>query len=231
MQNVLAGKRVLVTQSAEFMGPALCRVFAEQGAAVVASAASLVPPASAEEVVRAAGPIDVLVANLALAAPSTPALDVDDDEWRRVFAALVDPLPRLCRAVLSAMRERGRGTIVNVSSMGGYSGGGPGNGTYGATKAALLSITRNMAREWAPFGIRVNAISPGFFPAEQNKKLLFNDDGSYTARGGQIIGHTPMARFGNAEELRAFRRVMKETYIAMVDHGDRYWADVTGDRD
>ncbi|MBN8628114.1 MAG: SDR family oxidoreductase, partial [Planctomycetes bacterium] len=50
-------------------------------------------------------------------------------------------------------------------------------------------------------GVRVNAISPGFFPAEQNKKLLFNDDGTYTERGGQIIGHTPMGRFGTSEEL------------------------------
>ena len=57
------------------------------------------------------------------------------------------------------------------------------------------------AQEMGPKGVRVNAISPGFFPAEQNRKLLFNDDGSYTERGGQIIGHTPMARFGKPEEL------------------------------
>ena len=70
-----------------------------------------------------------------------------------------------------------------------------------AAKAAVLNLTQFLAREWATKGVRVNAISPGFFPAEQNKALLFNEDGSYTERGGQIIGHTPMARFGSPEEL------------------------------
>ena len=65
----------------------------------------------------------------------------------------------------------------------------------------MINLTQFLAREWATQGIRVNAISPGFFPAEQNMKLLFKDDGSYTERGGQIIGHTPMARFGKPEEL------------------------------
>ena len=72
---------------------------------------------------------------------------------------------------------------------------------YGAAKAAVINLTQFLAREWATKGVRVNAISPGFFPAEQNKKLLFNDDGTYSQRGGQIIGHTPMARFGSADEL------------------------------
>ena len=72
---------------------------------------------------------------------------------------------------------------------------------YSAAKAAVINLTQFLAREWAPRGIRVNAISPGFFPAEQNRRLLFNEDGSYSARGQQIIGHTPMARFGKAEEL------------------------------
>ncbi|MEM6778867.1 MAG: SDR family oxidoreductase, partial [Planctomycetota bacterium] len=72
---------------------------------------------------------------------------------------------------------------------------------YSAAKAAVINLTLWLAREWATTGVRVNAISPGFFPAEQNRKLLFNDDGTYTERGGQIIGHTPMARFGRPEEL------------------------------
>jgi NAD(P)-dependent dehydrogenase (short-subunit alcohol dehydrogenase family) len=58
-----------------------------------------------------------------------------------------------------------------------------------------------LARERAPRGVRVNALSPGFFPAEQNRALLMNPDGSYTARGEQIIGHTPLSRFGRADEL------------------------------
>src|SRR5213596_1575154 len=72
---------------------------------------------------------------------------------------------------------------------------------YSASKAAVLNLTKFLAREWAARGVRVNSISPGFFPAEQNRALLFKEDGSYTERGGQIIGHTPMARFGEPREL------------------------------
>jgi len=93
-----------------------------------------------------------------------------------------------------------RGSIINIASMAGMI---PLSRVvaYSAAKAAVINLTQFLAREWATRGVRVNAISPGFFPAEQNKKLLFNEDGSYTDRGGQIIGHTPMGRFGKAEEL------------------------------
>jgi NAD(P)-dependent dehydrogenase (short-subunit alcohol dehydrogenase family) len=64
-----------------------------------------------------------------------------------------------------------------------------------------LNLTLFLAREWAPKGVRVNSITPGFFPAEQNRKLLFNEDGSPTARTKSILGHTPMGRFGESQEL------------------------------
>src|SRR5262249_12376068 len=73
--------------------------------------------------------------------------------------------------------------------------------SYSAAKAAVLNLTRFLAREWATRGVRVNAISPGFFPAEQNRAMLFKPDGSYSDRSEQIIGHTPMRRFGEAHEL------------------------------
>lgn len=98
------------------------------------------------------------------------------------------------------MLGAGRGSIINIASMSGMI---PLSRVvaYSAAKAAVINLTKFMAREWALKGVRVNAISPGFFPAEQNRALLFKDDGSYTERGGQIIGHTPMARFGKPEEL------------------------------
>ena len=73
--------------------------------------------------------------------------------------------------------------------------------TYSAAKAAVLNLSKFLAREWATKGVRVNTITPGFFPAEQNRKLLFNDDGSPTARTQSIWGHTPMKRFGDSHEL------------------------------
>ena len=114
--SLLANKRVLITQADVFMGPALCGVFAAHGATVIASTASLVGPDAPAAVVAAAGDIDVLIANLAIPAPATPALDVTEDEWREVFATLVDPLPRLCRAVLPAMIARRAGKIVVMGS-------------------------------------------------------------------------------------------------------------------
>jgi 2-keto-3-deoxy-L-fuconate dehydrogenase len=112
----LQGKRILVTQADDFMGPVICEVLAEHGAEVLASDVALSGAAVAEGVVSAAGEVDVLVANLALPAPGTPAVDVTDEEWQRVFAALVDPLPRLVRAVVPGMMARGGGKILVIGS-------------------------------------------------------------------------------------------------------------------
>jgi NAD(P)-dependent dehydrogenase (short-subunit alcohol dehydrogenase family) len=72
---------------------------------------------------------------------------------------------------------------------------------YSAAKAAVLSLSQFLAREWATQGVRVNSITPGFFPAEQNRRVLFNPDGTPTDRTRAIMAHTPMARFGEAHEL------------------------------
>jgi len=105
-----------------------------------------------------------------------------------------------CQEFGPGMTERGRGSIINIASISAHI---PLSRVvaYSAAKAAVLNLTQFLAREWAPKGVRVNSITPGFFPAEQNRKLLFNDDGSPTARTKSILGHTPMGRFGEAEEL------------------------------
>ena len=121
--------------------------------------------------------------------------------WREVFDLnLVGGVLLPCQVFGEAMLAAGRGSVINIASLSGMT---PLSRVvaYSAAKAAVLNLTQFLAREWAPRGVRVNALSPGFFPAEQNRALLMNPDGSYTARGEQIIGHTPMARFGKPEEL------------------------------
>ena len=98
------------------------------------------------------------------------------------------------------MAMRGKGSIINIASVAGHI---PLSRvvSYSASKASVLNLTLFLAREWAPKGVRVNSITPGFFPAEENRTLLFNDDGSPTARTKSILDHTPMGRFGEANEL------------------------------
>lgn len=123
------------------------------------------------------------------------------DAWQGVFDLnLAGGVLLPCQVFGEAMIAAQQGSIINVASLSAIT---PLSRVpaYSAAKSAVLNLTQFLAREWAVHGVRVNAISPGFFPAEQNRALLYNADGSYTQRGGQIIGHTPMARFGNPEEL------------------------------
>src|SRR5690349_2879410 len=123
------------------------------------------------------------------------------EDWRINFDLnLVGGVLLPCQEFGPAMAHRGKGSIINIASVSAHV---PLSRVvaYSAAKAAVLSLTQFLAREWAPKGVRVNSITPGFFPAEQNRKLLFNEDGSPTARTKSILGHTPMGRFGVAEEL------------------------------
>ena len=176
----LEGRRVLVTQSRDFMGPALVRVFGALGARVVADERALEAPDSAAAVVAAAGPVDVLVAHLALPAPSTPVADVDEAEWRNIFAHLVDPLPRLVRAVLPQMRARQGGRIVVVGSASALRGMRR-TSTYSAARGAQLAWVRAAGVELARENIQLNAIAqnfvdnPTYFPAEVQADPAFRE--------------------------------------------------------
>jgi len=122
-------------------------------------------------------------------------------DWRNNFDLnLVGGVLLPCQEFGPAMAARGKGSIINIASVSGHL---PLSRVvaYSAAKAAVLNLTLFLGREWASKGVRVNSITPGFFPAEQNRKLLFNDDGSPTARTKAAWGHTPMNRFGQPQEL------------------------------
>jgi len=158
----LDGKRVLLTQSGEFMGPALTEVFRDMGADVIADPRALdQDPTLPAVLVREAGRVDVLLIHLALPAPSTPAADISDSEWRTVFAHLVDPMPRLVSAVLPQMLERRAGRILLMGSAAALRGQKR-TGTYSAARGAQIAYVQSVALELAPHGIQMNAIAQNF---------------------------------------------------------------------
>jgi NAD(P)-dependent dehydrogenase (short-subunit alcohol dehydrogenase family) len=123
------------------------------------------------------------------------------EDWHSNFDLnLVGGVLLPCQEFGPAMARRGRGSIINIASVSAHL---PLSRvvSYSSAKAAVLNLSLFLAREWAPRGVRINTITPGFFPAEQNRKLLFNEDGSPTPRTMSIWGHTPMGRFGESQEL------------------------------
>jgi NAD(P)-dependent dehydrogenase (short-subunit alcohol dehydrogenase family) len=134
----------------------------------------------------------------------TPFVEADLDTFRKVldmniFAGLVVPTQVFTARWINAGT---RGTVINMASMASYT---PLSGVwaYGAAKSAVMNLTAATAKEFAPYGIRVNGIAPGFFIGYQNKDLLIADEekGTLTARGQQVIDRTPFGRFGQQEDL------------------------------
>jgi 2-keto-3-deoxy-L-fuconate dehydrogenase len=196
----LRHKRILVTQARDFMGPMLCDVLAEHGATVIASPDDLTRADAAAAVVGAAGRIDILVANLAFPAPSTPVTDVADDEWRSAFAALVDPLPRLCRAVLPPMIARRAGKILVMGSASALRGMKR-TSTYSAARGAQLAYVQAVGVEMAPHNVQVNAIAqnfvenPTYFPPEVQADPKFQQRLKREVPLGRLVGAREDAEF------------------------------------
>jgi len=176
----LTGKRILVTQADTFMGPTLCEVFAEMGAEVIADNNRLTDPALPAKIIQQAGHIDVLVINLAIPAPFTKGELVDDSEWSATFSAVVDPMPRLCTAVLPQMIERQGGKILVMGSASALRGMKRAS-TYSAARGAQLAYVKAMGVEMAPQGIQINAIAqnfvdnPTYFPEETKANPKFQE--------------------------------------------------------
>lgn len=140
------------------------------------------------------GGVDILV-NGAGVNSATPFFEISEEEWQRIVDINLKGVFLACQVFGKGMVESGRGgSVINISSA---SSGPPLSKvfTYGVTKGGVNQITQFLAREWAPARVRVNAIVPGFFPAEQNRKILTEE------RVASIFRHTPMNRFGESEEL------------------------------
>ena len=147
-----------------------------------------------DAVLKKSGRIDIVI-NGAGINSATPFFDVTEEEFDRIMRVDFKSVFLGCQVFGKYLVERGQGgSIINLGSMAGLA---PISRvfTYSAAKGALHNLSLNLAREWGPHKVRVNVLVPGFFPAEQNKKILTPD------RVASIMGHTPMKRFGEAREL------------------------------
>ena len=140
------------------------------------------------------GRVDVLV-NFAGVIVKKPTFDLTPAEFTMLYESHVTGSLRCAQAAGHLMREQHSGCIINCASVSSFFGLTEVTG-YASAKSAVLGLTRNLAVEWAKFGIRTNAIAPGFIPTDLNRTLLEGTD-----RGRRILENTPMARFGTAEEV------------------------------
>ncbi|PKM31695.1 MAG: short-chain dehydrogenase [Gammaproteobacteria bacterium HGW-Gammaproteobacteria-11] len=196
----LHNKRILLTQADAFMGPALLAELAACGASVVADQSDLSTRAAVDALLERSGEIDVLVANLGIPAPSTPADQVSDEEWQRAFAHMVTPLQQLVRGLLPQMIARGHGKILLMGSASALRGMKRAS-SYSAARGAQLAYIRAVGVEVAKHNIQVNAIAqnfvdnPTYFPAEIQANPAFQ---------ARLQREVPLGRLVSASEDAQF---------------------------
>jgi NAD(P)-dependent dehydrogenase (short-subunit alcohol dehydrogenase family) len=206
-----AGARVAVIGRSEVRGrDCVRRVEAAGGKAMFVSGDAMDTNSlrqCRDAIIKACGSITVLVNGAGgnkpegTVAPGGDFCKLSLDGWEQVFDLnLIGGALLPCQVFGETMVAARKGSIINIASIASIL---PLSRVvaYSAAKAAVLNLTQWLAREWSTKGVRVNAITPGFFPAEQNRRMLLKDDGTYTERGQQIVGHTPMGRFGEPQEL------------------------------
>jgi len=222
MNGRLQGKHALVTAAGAGIGRATALAFAREGATVLATdidAAALASLAQEHasistqrlDVTRAGdiralvdgnAPFDVLF-NCAGYVHAGTILDTDDDAWQRSFRINVDSMYWLCRAVLPAMLERGRGSIINMSSVASSIKGVPNRFAYGTTKAAVIGLTRGIAADFVARGVRCNAICPGTVNTPSLGQRVRALGGDEEAVWKSFTDRQPMGRLGTPEEIAA----------------------------
>ena len=146
------------------------------------------------EIERTFGTLDIAVNGAGINA-STPYLEIELEDWQKVMDSQITSTFLGCQVYGDHMLKNGGGSIINISSA---SAGPPLSKAfaYSAAKSAIQNLTQNLGREWATQGVRVNAIRPGFFPTEWNRKNFITPE-----REAAILGHTPMGRYGETAEL------------------------------
>jgi 2-keto-3-deoxy-L-fuconate dehydrogenase len=217
MSGRLAGKTALITAAGQGIGRATAELFAAEGATVWATDANetvlaglgqcrtrkldVLDPADIEAAFAEAGEVDVLF-NCAGFVANGNILDCEEKDWTLSFDLNVTGMYRTIRAVLPGMIERGRGSIVNMSSVASSVIAVPNRFAYGASKAAVIGITKSVALDFVGKGIRCNAICPGTVDTPSLQQRL-RDTGDYEKARAQFDARQPMGRLGKAEEIAA----------------------------
>ena len=205
-----AGAQVAILGRSQERGEAKAKEYSKHAKTIFVSVDALDPKSlqhAEQKIEKELGPVTVLVnaaggnQPAAVVTPENPMVTLPLSAWKENFDLnLVGGALLPCQIFGVGMLRRKKGSIINIASVSAHI---PLSKVvaYSAAKAAVISLTQFLAREWAPHGIRVNTITPGFFPADQNRKLLFKEDGTPTDRAKSILGHTPMGRFGEPAEL------------------------------
>ena len=199
-QARLAGKKVLVTQAEDYMGPSTIELFREHGAEVIADSRDLTQPGAAQELIESTGHIDVLVANLAANANlGVMVTEIGDDIWHQAFDMMVHPLHALCRAALPSMYECKAGKVVVYGSATGVKAL-EGVSAYAAARSAQVGYVRNVGAEAARHNVQINLIAqnfvenPAYFPPEFVQTEAFQ----------QLLTQVPAGRLATGREDALF---------------------------
>jgi 3-oxoacyl-[acyl-carrier protein] reductase len=148
-----------------------------------------------DEAVAALGPIDILVNNAGSLVRRLPIRELTEEGWDDILALNLKSAVFCTQAVAPSMITRRAGAIVNVGSIAGHSGGGPGAGPYAAAKAGLVAMTKSLAKELAPHGVRVNAIAPGVIDTP------FHEVFSTPEMMRAFVNAIPLGRIGTPSEV------------------------------
>jgi 2-keto-3-deoxy-L-fuconate dehydrogenase len=211
----LQGKRAFVTAAGQGIGRATAELFAREGAEVIATdlnagaletvtgcttrVLDVLSPEAIAQAAAEAGRIDILF-NCAGYVHQGSILDCDDRAWQFSFDLNVTAMFRMIRAFLPGMLDAGGGSIVNMASIASSLKGAPNRAAYGASKAAVLGLTKSVAADYVAQGIRCNAICPGTVDSPSLQERL-RAGGNYEAARAAFIARQPTGRIGRPEEI------------------------------